>query len=147
MCIVLQEVFVFNWKKIKLSVLFEFIIHFYYWHFRISLSQIGISHLKWILMFLTVWIVRINHKHWMSVALVVGTTESSGIAAYCTGGIVSNGEKQRCLEKSLCLPSASLCTMILRWTSVGLNLCHHAVKPTGNHSVMASQMCRSYQMQ
>jgi hypothetical protein len=27
---------------------------------------------------------------------------------------------------------AILCTMNLRWTFVGLNLCHYAVKPTGN---------------
>jgi hypothetical protein len=61
----------------------------------------------------------------MTVALVVGTTERHGIAASCTGGIVSNGEKQteshgiaacctvgivsngekqRCLKKSLCHP-------------------------------------------
>jgi len=43
-------------------MLFEFIIHLYYWCFRSSWSQVGISHLKWILMFLTVRVVRINDK-------------------------------------------------------------------------------------
>jgi hypothetical protein len=31
----------------------------------------------------------------MTVASVLATTESHGVAACCTGGIVSNGEKQR----------------------------------------------------
>jgi len=37
-------------------------------------------------------------------------------------------EKQRCA-----FPIAILCTTNLRWTSVGLNLCHQAAKPTGNY--------------
>ena len=40
----------------------------------------------------------------MTVALVLGMTQSRGIAACCTGGIVCNGEEQRCLERSLCHP-------------------------------------------
>jgi hypothetical protein len=30
------------------------------------------------------------------------------------------------------IPIAIFCTMNLRWTSVGLNLCHNAAKPTDN---------------
>jgi hypothetical protein len=61
--VMLEEIFVFNFKKIKFSMLFEFIIRYYYWCFKGSWSQIGISCLKWILIFLTVLVVGINHKH------------------------------------------------------------------------------------
>ena len=37
-------------------------------------------------------------------------------------------EKQRCA-----IPITILCTTNLRRTSVGLNLCHHVVKLTGNY--------------
>jgi len=36
------------------------------------------------------------------------------------------------LRKVCAIPIAILCTMNLRWTSMGLNLCHRAVKLTGN---------------
>ena len=69
----------------------------------------------------------------MTVALAVGKTQSHDIAACCTGGIVSNGgETEVCGEKVCAIPIAILCIMKLRWTSVGLNLCHQAAKPTGN---------------
>jgi len=51
--VTLQEMFVLIERKMKLSMPFEFIIHYYYWCFRSSWRQIGISHLKWISMFLT----------------------------------------------------------------------------------------------
>jgi len=35
-------------------------------------------------------------------------------------------------RKVCAIPIAILWTMNRRWTSVGLNLCHHAAKPTGN---------------